>query len=152
MKKETREYIIHPHKIHKDILSPQHFHSLFSKKHLTFGQRSADTLTKFAGSWTFIFIFTIVLFIWVLSNAYILIKLNQEVFDPYPFILLNLVLSCIAAIQAPIILMSQIRENERDRIHMHYDYAVNRKAEKEIRELKDDVDEIKRVLKNKDKN
>lgn len=140
------EYLTHPSKIHSNILSPEHFNSLFSRKNLTIGQRSADLITRFAGSWTFILLFTVVLIIWVLANGYFLIKWYNGAFDPYPFILLNLFLSCLAAIQAPIILMSQNRENERDRIHMHYDYAVNRKAEKEIREIQKDLDIIKRKL------
>ncbi|MEK6890755.1 MAG: DUF1003 domain-containing protein [Nanoarchaeota archaeon] len=146
MKKETREYITNPSKIHSNILSPEHFHSLFSSKHLTIGQKAADTLTKFAGSWIFISIFTLVLVLWVLGNGYFLMQWNKGAFDPFPFILLNLFLSCIAAIQAPIILMSQNRENERDRVHMHYDYAVNRKAEKEIREMQKDLDLIKKKM------
>lgn len=146
MKKETREYITNINKIHKNILSPEHFHSLFSEKHLTLSQRAADVLTRFAGSWAFISIFTLVLILWVLGNGYFLIKFYNRAFDPFPFILLNLILSCIAAIQAPIILMSQNRENERDRIHMHYDYAVNRKAEKEIREIQKDISDLKRKI------
>ncbi len=146
MKKETREYVTNIDKIHKNILSPEHFHSLFNKNHLTPGQRAADALTRFAGSWTFISIFTLILVLWVLGNGYFLIQWNKGAFDPFPFILLNLFLSCIAALQAPIILMSQNRESERDRIHMHYDYAVNRKAEKEIRELQKDVSDIKRKM------
>ena len=146
MQKETREYVINIDKVHKNILNPEHFHSLFSKKNLTMGQKAADILTKFAGSWTFIIIFGLILILWVITNGYFLIKWYQGAFDPYPFILLNLFLSCLAAIQAPIILMSQNREGERDRIRMHYDYAVNRKAEKEIRELQKDISDIKRKM------
>src|SRR3989344_3258817 len=146
MQKETREYVINIDKVHKNILNPEHFHSLFSKKNLTIGQKAADILTKFAGSWTFIIIFGLILILWVITNGYFLIKWYQGAFDPYPFILLNLFLSCLAAIQAPIILMSQNREGERDRIRMHYDYAVNRKAEKEIRELQKDISDIKRKM------
>ena len=146
MQKETREYVINIDKVHKNILNPEHFHSLFSKKNLTIGPKAADILTKFAGSWTFIIIFGLILILWVITNGYFLIKWYQGAFDPYPFILLNLFLSCLAAIQAPIILMSQNREGERDRIRMHYDYAVNRKAEKEIRELQKDISDIKRKM------
>ena len=146
MQKKTREYVINIDKVHKNILNPEHFHSLFSKKNLTMGQKAADILTKFAGSWTFIIIFGLILILWVITNGYFLIKWYQGAFDPYPFILLNLFLSCLAAIQAPIILMSQNREGERDRIRMHYDYAVNRKAEKEIRELQKDISDIKRKM------
>ena len=103
----------------------------------TFGQKSADSLTKWAGSWTFILLFMVILIIWVLINSYFLIQYETgKPWDPYPFILLNLFLSCIAAIQAPIILMSQNRQVEKDRIKAEYDYKVNRKAEKEIREIK----------------
>ena len=146
MKKETREYVTNIDKIHKNILSPEHFHSLFNKNHLTPGQRAADALTRFTGSWTFILIFIFILIIWIFANSYFLIQYGNGVFDPFPFILLNLILSCLAALQAPIILMSQNRSSERDRIHMHYDYAVNRKAEKEIRELQKDVSDIKRKM------
>ncbi len=146
MQKETREYVINIDKVHKNILNPEHFHSLFSKKNLTMGQKAADILTKFAGSWTFIIIFGLILILWVITNGYFLIRWYQGAFDPYPFILLNLFLSCLAAIQAPIILMSQNREGERDRIRMHYDYAVNRKAEKEIREIQKDISDIKKKM------
>ena len=80
------------------------------------------------------------------ANAYFLIQYQKGAFDPYPFILLNLLLSCLAAIQAPIILMSQNRSSERDRLRAEYDYAVNRKAEKEIRDIKNDLSLIKRKL------
>ncbi len=98
----------------------------------TFGQKAADKVTKWAGSWVFIFSFFVFLMIWISINT--LMWINR--WDPYPFILLNLVLSCLAAIQAPIILMSQNRQTQRDRAKAEYDYAVNRKAEKEIREIK----------------
>jgi len=103
----------------------------------TFGQKAADWLTKWAGSWIFILGFFIFLGVWIFSNGYFLLKyIKDGILDPYSFILLNLILSCLAAIQAPIILMSQNRENQRDRLRAQYDYAVNRKAEKEIREIK----------------
>lgn len=99
----------------------------------TFGQKAADKLTSFAGSWGFIFGFIVFLIIWMIINA---IWLIERSWDPYPFILLNLVLSCLAALQAPIILMSQNRQAQKDRQRAEYDYAVNRKAEQEIREMK----------------
>ncbi len=103
----------------------------------TFGQKAADSLTKWAGSWTFILMFGVFLVLWMIINGYLMIQYKLgEPWDPYPFILLNLVLSCLAAIQAPIILMSQNRQAEKDRLKAEYDYAVNRKAEKEIREIK----------------
>jgi uncharacterized membrane protein len=98
----------------------------------TFGQKAADWVTKWAGSWFFIIGFFIFLFLWIVAN--VLMWINQ--WDPYPFILLNLVLSCLAAVQAPIILMSQNRQAQRDRIKAEFDYRINKKAEKEIREIK----------------
>lgn len=133
-------------KVNPQILNKEHFDKLFSKKHLTLGQKAADAVTKFTGSWTFIIGFFAIFILWVISNTYLLLKWNAPTFDPYPFILLNLVLSSIAAIQAPIILMSQNREAERDRIRAHYDYAVNKKAEKEIRDLQKDIEYIKQKL------
>lgn len=107
-----------------------------------FGQRSADKLTKAAGSWTFILSFLGFLALWMAVNAYAWI----QQWDPFPFILLNLVLSCLAALQAPIILMSQNREAEKDRQRANYDYAVNRKAEREIQEIRKMVRRIDRSL------
>ena len=104
----------------------------------TFGQKTADYITKWAGSWTFIFLFFMILIIWMMTNGLFALKyLKGDLSDPYPFILLNLALSCLAAIQAPVILMSQNRENQRDRLRAQFDYAVNRKAEKEICEIKE---------------
>ena len=109
---------------------------------LTFGQKAADNVTKWAGSWTFIISFLAVLVLWMLTNIYAWIN----TWDPYPFILLNLVLSCIAAIQAPIILMSQNRSAQKDRQRAEYDYAVNRKAEREIEEIKKIVQKLDRKI------
>ncbi len=106
----------------------------------TFGQKAADKLTYWAGSWIFIISFLVFLFLWILVNFYAWIN----TWDPYPFILLNLVLSCLAALQAPIILMSQNRAAERDRMRAEYDYAVNRKAEREIQEMKKQLNRIER--------
>jgi uncharacterized membrane protein len=105
----------------------------------TFGQRIADRVTAFGGSWTFISIFGAVLFLWILLNFLLLIKLGNT-FDPYPYILLNLVLSMLAAIQAPIILMSQNREADKDRLSAEHDYEVNLKAELEIMALHEKLD------------
>lgn len=103
----------------------------------TVGQKAADFLTKSAGSWTFIILFGVFIILWMAINSYFLIMYERgNPWDPYPFILLNLVLSCLAAIQAPIILMSQNRQSEKDRIKAEYDYQINKKAEKEIREIK----------------
>ena len=105
----------------------------------TFGQRIADRVTAFGGSWTFISIFGAVLFLWILLNFLLLIK-SGSTFDPYPYILLNLVLSMLAAIQAPIILMSQNREADKDRLSAEHDYEVNLKAELEIMALHEKLD------------
>ncbi len=118
----------------------------------TIGQITADSLTKWAGSWTFIILFFVFIGIWVATNGYFILKYFQEgIFDPYPFILLNLALSCLAAIQAPIILMSQNRENQRDRLRSQYYYAINRKSEKEIQEVKKQLNRIEKVMMRKRK-
>ena len=106
---------------------------------LTLGQRMADRLAAFGGSWTFISIFMIVLVVWMGINTWILLT---KPFDPYPYILLNLVLSCLAAIQAPVILMSQNRQEARDRLHSEHDYEINMKAEIEIRKLHEKMDHL----------
>jgi len=108
----------------------------FDKK-LTFGERLSDRIAEFGGSWKFIMIFGGVLIGWIMLNAVFL--LNRG-FDPYPFILLNLILSCLAAIQAPIIMMSQNRAEARDRLRAENDYKVNLKAELEIRHLHEKLD------------
>jgi uncharacterized membrane protein len=105
----------------------------------TFGQRLADRIAGFGGSWTFISIFMIVLVIWMGINTWILLA---KPFDPYPYILLNLVLSCLAAIQAPVILMSQNRHEARDRLQADHDYQINLKAEIEIRKLHEKLDHL----------
>jgi uncharacterized membrane protein len=107
--------------------------------HRTIGERLSDQLAAFGGSWTFIFIFFLILIGWMAFNA---VAAAREVFDPYPFILLNLVLSCLAAIQAPIIMMSQNRQEAKDRLRSENDYRVNLKAELEIRHLHEKVDHI----------
>jgi len=106
---------------------------------LTFGQRLADRLAYHAGSWGFIIGFGIVILLWIVINSVLLIFRH---FDPYPFILLNLVLSCLAAIQAPVIMMSQNRQEARDRLQAEYDYRVNLKAELEIRHLHEKMDHL----------
>ena len=112
----------------------------FEKK-LTFGERLSDHIAEFGGSWRFIILFGAVLFGWIILNAIFL--LNRG-FDPYPFILLNLVLSCLAAIQAPVIMMSQNRAEARDRLRGENDYKVNLKAELEIRHLHEKIDHLLR--------
>ena len=108
------------------------------KAKYTLGQRAADAIAKFAGSWAFIFSFTGGLVLWMVVNA----LLAARAFDPYPFILLNLVLSCIAAIQAPLIMMSQNRQEEKDRRRAENDYKVNLKTEIMIEDLYDKVNAI----------
>ncbi|MDI9311063.1 MAG: DUF1003 domain-containing protein [Limnohabitans sp.] len=105
----------------------------------TFGQRIADKVAAFGGSWTFIISFFVFLLLWIFTNVYFL---TNKGFDPYPFILLNLILSCIAALQAPIIMMSQNRQEEKDRERAKKDFQINLNAEKEIRILQDKLDHI----------
>ncbi len=108
------------------------------KEKYTLGQRAADKIAKFAGSWAFIFSFTGVLILWMAVNT----ALATKAFDPYPFILLNLVLSCVAAIQAPLIMMSQNRQEEKDRHRAENDYKVNLKTEIMIEDIFDKVTAI----------
>ena len=108
------------------------------RKTYTLGQRAADTIAKFAGSWAFIFSFIGILIFWMAVNTLFALKS----FDPYPFILLNLVLSCVAAIQAPLIMMSQNRQEEKDRRRAENDYKVNLKTEIMIEDLYDKVNAI----------
>ena len=108
------------------------------KEKYTLGQRAADAIAKFAGSWAFIFSFTGVLILWMVVNT----LLAAKAFDPFPFILLNLVLSCVAAIQAPLIMMSQNRQEEKDRRRAENDYRVNLKTEIMIEDLYDKVNAI----------
>ena len=108
------------------------------KEKYTLGQRAADSIAKFAGSWAFIFSFSGVLILWMVVN----VVLAAGAFDPYPFILLNLVLSCVAAIQAPLIMMSQNRQEEKDRRRAENDYKVNLKTEIMIEDLYDKVNAI----------
>lgn len=112
------------------------------EQRITFGQWLSDKLASYGGSWKFITSFIVVLMIWVMLNASSLFL--KKAFDPYPFILLNLVLSCLAAIQAPVILMSQNRQNTKDRMRSEYDYRVNLKAELEIRHLHQKLDHFLR--------
>lgn len=109
-----------------------------SDKKYTLGQRAADAIAKFAGSWAFIFSFTGVLVLWMIVN----VVMVSRAFDPYPFILLNLVLSCVAAIQAPLIMMSQNRQEDKDRRRAVNDYKVNLKTEIMIEDLYDKINII----------
>ena len=131
---ESHSLVKNKNGILKHLISPQ-----------TFGQRAADGIAKWAGSWTFIISFLVLLGLWMIANVYMWI--NQ--WDPYPFILLNLVLSCIAALQAPVILMSQNRQAQKDRIKAEYDYRVNRRAERGIEQILRDLENIKGKLRKK---
>jgi uncharacterized membrane protein len=109
------------------------------EEQLTLGDRLADKIAEFGGSWRFIGIFAAILLVWIVINSAILIL---KPFDPYPYILLNLVLSCLAAIQAPIIMMSQNRQEDKDRLRAQHDYLINLKAELEIRNLHEKMDHL----------
>lgn len=112
----------------------------------TFGQKVADKVASFGGSWTFIISFILFLLLWISFNAFVL--LNKG-FDPYPFILLNLILSCLAALQAPVIMMSQNRQEEKDRERAKKDYMINLKAELELKLLHEKMDHRLLVIENK---
>jgi uncharacterized membrane protein len=118
-------------------LAPHHTHETPSP-----GQRAADAMARFGGSWTFILIFSLILICWVILNSVILLHYDRA-FDPYPYILLNLFLSMLASIQAPIILMSQNRQAEIDRRQAEHDYEVNLKAELEILLLHEKMDSLR---------
>jgi uncharacterized membrane protein len=110
------------------------------ESNLTFGQRLADKVAEFGGSWTFIGLFAVVLIGWCMFNSFML---AARAFDPYPYILLNLLLSTVAALQAPVIMMSQNRQAAKDRLVQQHDYDVNLKAELEIMALHDKLDELR---------
>jgi uncharacterized membrane protein len=110
---------------------------------LSFGQHMADRVAAFGGSWTFILLFFALMILWIAINSYVLIQWNRHIFDPYPYILLNLVLSMMAAIQAPIIMMSQNRQAVKDRADATHDYEVNLKAELEIMALHQKIDALR---------
>jgi len=112
----------------------------FEKK-LTFGERLSDSIAAFGGSWTFIIVFSLVLLVWIGLNSFVL---TNQAFDPYPYILMNLVLSALAALQAPVIMMSQNRSEARDRLRGENDYKINLKAELEIRHLHEKLDHLLR--------
>src|SRR5713101_4366150 len=126
--------------LHQHEILASNIEEQFERK-LTFGERLSDHIASFGGSWRFIILFGAVLFGWIILNGILL--LNRG-FDPFPFILLNLILSCLAAIQAPIIMMSQNRAELRDRLRSENDYKVNLKAELEIRHLHEKIDHLLR--------
>jgi len=121
----------------QELISKNLFSEFDTKQ--TVGERLADRVSKFGGSWSFITVFITALLLWIAANTILVVK---RPFDPYPFILLNLVLSCIAAIQAPVIMMSQRRIEARDRLRSELDYQVNTKAEIEIKNLHEKVDHL----------
>jgi len=137
----------------QELCDEELMHMLISEKltansnddtHTTVGQRAADSVAHFAGSWTFIFSFLAVMILWIVLNIF----LGSKAFDAYPFILLNLALSCIAAVQAPLIMMSQNRQEAKDRARAESDYRINLKSELIIDDLHIKLDE---VLKNQAK-
>lgn len=113
------------------------------KQKLTIGQKAADLASSLIGSWMFIIILVILIGSWVYLNILMIIYR----WDPYPFILLNFILSTLAAIQAPIILMSQNRETEREKLRQRYDYQIDRKAEREIEEIQKQLNRIEKLIK-----
>jgi uncharacterized membrane protein len=122
--------------IHEQDILAENLNEQFDTN-LTFGQRLADRVAEFGGSWAFIITFGVVLCLWIVANTVLLIR---RPWDPYPFILLNLILSCVAALQAPVIMMSQNRQEAKDRLRAENDYRVNLKAELEIRNLHAKID------------
>lgn len=108
-------------------------------KTLTLGQRMADKIARFAGSWLFLIFFSIVIFVWALVNTELVLR---KPFDPYPYVFLNLILACISSIQAPIIMMSQNRESQKDRLRSENDYLINLKSEIILEDLHMKIDEI----------
>jgi len=106
---------------------------------LSFGERIADRVADFGGSWRFIILFGCIIFVWIIMNSAVLL---MRPYDPFPYILLNLILSCLAAMQAPIIMMSQNRQEAKDRLRSEHDYQVNLKAELEIRHLNTKIDQL----------
>ena len=130
--------------IERDVVEKLRQHELISEdtnlqfeSRLTVGERLADQVARFGGSWSFILFFAVFLVVWMLINS---VALLRQPFDPYPFILLNLILSTLAALQAPIIMMSQNRQEAKDRLRAEHDYRVNLKAELEIRLLNERID------------
>src|SRR5216110_814977 len=126
--------------LHQHEILASNIEEQFERK-LTFGERLSDQIAAFGGSWRFIILFGFVLVLWIIANG---VLLATRAFDPYPFILMNLILSCLAALQAPIIMMSQNRSEARDRMRAENDYKVNLKAELEIRHLHEKIDHLLR--------
>ncbi len=132
--------------LEKEVLESMNKHEILSvqtdhefESHISFGQRLSDQIARFGGSWKFIILFGSILIVWIGFNS---VSLLIKPFDPFPYILLNLLLSCLAALQAPIIMMSQNRQEEKDRARATQDYKINLKAELEIRQLHQKVDHL----------
>lgn len=132
-------------KLEREVVDSIKQHEIYNKnmnkkfeRDMTLGERLADKMAHFGGSWTFILSFAMILIVWMAINSFALVN----TFDPFPFILLNLVLSCLAAIQAPVIMMSQNRQAAKDRLISDYEYSVNLKAELEIRQLHSKLDQF----------
>ncbi len=130
--------------VEASVIKALHEHEVISKlddldesSQLTFGQRLSDRIAEFGGSWPFIIIFTIIITMWIVWNSKAAVH-----FDPFPYILLNLILSCLAALQAPVIMMSQNRQQARDRIKQQQDYKINLKSEVEVRVLNEKIDKL----------
>jgi uncharacterized membrane protein len=138
---DENEHLNKLHQIVKDTLKAEKLiiHNLLNPplEILTEGQKISDKVARFGGSWRFIIIFMVILTLWIIFNV---IAMGHLKFDPYPFILMNLVLSCIAALQAPVIMMSQNRQEEKDRKRSENDYLINLKAEMQIRSLHQKMD------------
>jgi uncharacterized membrane protein len=128
-------------RIAKRVHISQNVNRAFDEK-LTLGQHLADRVAAFGGSWTFIILFGIVLVGWIVLNSVLLAE-NRGSFDPYPYVFLNLILSMLAAIQAPVIMMSQNRQASKDRLMAEHDYEVNLKAELEIMRLHEKLDQLR---------
>lgn len=145
LEEEEIVHLLLEEKVSKDINKVQH-------ENQSFGAKMADGIAKFAGSWTFIIAFISCLIFWIILNAALL---ASKAFDPYPFILLNLILSCVAAIQAPVIMMSQNRQEEKDRLRALNDYKTNLKSEIILEDLHQKMDQIlinqERLLQRTDK-
>ena len=132
--------------LEQEVLESMRKHELLSsdvdtefEQKWTLGERMADSIAKFGGSWVFLICFALFLLVWILVNSFVLLHRPP---DPYPYILLNLILSCLAAIQAPIIMMSQNRQEAKDRVRSQHDYQINLKAELEIRHLHEKIDHL----------
>lgn len=138
---DENEHLNKLHQIVKDTLAAEELiiHNLLNPpmEILTSGQRVSDKVAQFGGSWRFIILFGIILVLWIIFNVF---AIGVFKFDPYPFILMNLILSCIAALQAPVIMMSQNRQEEKDRMRNENDYLINLKAEMQIRSLNQKID------------